>query len=383
MASINIIAPPNKTLIINQSVDGSDSNGVISTNVNINDGFDNTVSVVYVERGLQGLVGPSGLRGEIGPVGPPGPSGAIGPVGPAGSGLNKLVIGDIEILPGEALNIVGQGGTSVSFVSNSNTINISSDVISDSYSPIGHHHNISDINSFGEAVDDRVAGLLVAGEQISLQYNDQDLNNLIISTTGLEIGSDIQAYSSRLTKLGNLAVHSGAIIYGTGVDQYGLLSITEAGRILINDADAEAQRLTLGLGDIATRDSSEFAKLQGGNSFTGTQSLGDGALTRFSASLSNQSTSSYTITQNDNGKVLSFNNDASAINISFTGSLNIGFNCLIAQMGSGQVRFSGSQLANRMGHDKLVGKYSVATLVKTTSDTIILSGDTTDANGGP
>jgi hypothetical protein len=383
MASINIIPPPNKTLIINQSVNGSDSNGVISTNVNINNGFDNTVSVVYVERGLQGLVGPSGLRGEVGPVGPPGPSGAIGPVGPAGSGLNKLVIGDIEILTGETLNVVGQGGTSVSFVSNSNTINISSDVISDSYSPIGHRHNTSDINSFAEAVDDRVAGLLVAGEQISLQYNDQDLNNLIISTTGLEIGSDIQAYSSRLTKIGNLAVHSGAIIYGTGVDLYGLLSITEAGRILINDADAEAQRLTLGLGDIATRDSSEFAKLQGGNSFTGTQSLGDGTLTRFSASLNNQSTNTYMITQNDNGKVLSFNNDTSAINISFTGSLNVGFNCLVAQMGSGQVRFSGSELANRMGHDKLVGKYSVATLVKTTLDTIILSGDTTDANGGP
>jgi len=383
MASINIIQPPNKVLIINQSVDGSDSNNVISTNVNINDGFDNTVSVVYVERGLQGLIGPSGLRGEIGPAGPPGPSGAIGPVGPAGSGLNKLVVGDIEILPGETLNIVGQGGTSVAFNAGSNTINISSDIISNSYSLIGHRHNTSDINSFAENVDDRVAGLLVAGQQISLQYNDQDLNNLIISTTGLEIGSDIQAYSSRLTKLGNLSVHSGAIIYGTGVDQYGLLSITEAGKILINDADAEAQRLTLGLGDIATRDSSEFAKLEGGNNFTGTQSLGDGTLTRFSASLNNQSTNNYIITQNDNGKVLSFNNNISAINISFTGSLNVGFNCLVAQMGSGQVRFSGSQLVNRMGHDKLVGRYSVATLVKTTSDTIILSGDTTDANGGP
>lgn len=383
MASINIIPPPNKTLIINQSVEGSNSSGVISTNLNINDGFDNTVGVVYIERGLQGLVGPSGLRGEIGPVGPVGPSGAMGPAGPPGSGLNKLVVGNIEILPNETLNIVGQGGTSVTFIPNSNTINISSDIISDSYSLVGHHHSTNDIQGFREAVEDRIANLLVAGDHIALEYNDQDLNNLIISTTGLEIGGDIQPYSSRLDKLSQLPIYSGAIIYGTGVDQYGTINITQAGRILINDASASAQRITLGLGDIATRNSSEFAKLEGGNNFTGTQSLGDGQLTRFSASLSNQSSNSYIITQNDNGKVLSFNNDSSAINISFTGSLSIGFNCLVAQMGSGQVRFSGSQLVNRMGHNKLVGKYSVATLVKTTSDTIILSGDTTDANGGP
>jgi len=224
---------------------------------------------------------------------------------------------------------------------------------------------------------------LVAGDQISLQYNDQDLNNLIISTTGLEIGRDIQAYSSRLSKLGNLSVYSGSIIYGTGVDQYGLLSITQAGKILINDVDAAAQRRTLELGEVATHDSSEFAKLAGGNNFTGTQSLGDGALTRFSASLNNQNSNSYIITQSDNGKVLTFNNDATAINVSFSNNLNIGFNCLVAQMGSGQVRFSGSQLGHRLGHNKLVAKYSIATLVKTTSDIILISGDTTDAEGGP
>jgi hypothetical protein len=381
MASINIIPPPNKILVINQSVNGSDANGVISTNVNINDGFDNTVSVVYVERGLQGLIGPSGLRGEIGPVGPAGPIGPVGPAGPTGSGLNKLVIGDIEILPNETLNIVGQGGTSVTFTPNSNTINISSEIISDTYSLIGHRHNTSDINNFNESIDDRVSNLLVAGDHISLSYNDQDLNNLIVSATGLEIGSDIQAYSSRLEKLSSLSVHSGSIIYGTGVDQYGLLSITEAGKILINDATSSAQRITLGLGDIATHDSSEFAKLEGGNNFTGNQALGDGKLTRFSAFVNEQTGNSYTINQSDNGKVISFNNPR-AINVSFSNSLNAGFNCLISQIGSGQVRLSGTQIVNRLNHNKLVGRYSVATLVKVSNDKIILSGDTTDAEGG-
>jgi hypothetical protein len=383
MATINITPPSSKILVINQSIDGSNANGVITTNVKINDGFDNTVGVVYVERGLQGFVGPSGDMGPPGPSGPIGEPGPIGPQGPPGSGLSKLLVGNIEIKENETLNIIGNGGTTVTFYPNSNTVDISSEVISDNYATIRHRHNTSDINNFNESIDDRVANLLVAGDHINLSYNDQDLNTLIVSTSGLEPGIDIQPYSSRLEKISNIAIHSGSIIVGTGVDQYGAINITEAGKRIINDASPEAQRRSLELGEIATHDSNEFAKLNGGNFFTGRQSLGDGELTRFSASLSNQTTSSYTITQSDNGKVISFYNDTASINVSFSNVLSVGFNCLVAQMGSGQVRFSGAQLVNRVGHNKLVGKYSVATLVKTTVDKIILSGDTTDANGGP
>jgi hypothetical protein len=383
MATINITPPSSKILVINQSIDGSNSNGVITTNLKINDGFDNTVGVVYIERGLQGLAGPSGNIGPAGPAGPQGEPGPIGLQGPPGSGLTKLLVGNIEIKENETLNITGNGGTTVTFYPNSNTIDISSQIISDNYATIGHRHNTTDINNFNESIDDRVANLLVAGDHINLSYNDQDLNTLIVSTSGLEPGIDIQVYSSRLEKISNIAIHSGSIIVGTGVDQYGTINITEAGKRLINDASPEAQRLSLELGEIATHDSNEFAKLNGGNFFTGKQSLGDGELTRFSASLNNQTTTSYIITQSDNGKVLSFYNDTAPINVSFSNSLSAGFNCLVAQMGSGQVRFSGSQLVNRIGHNKLVGKYSVATLVKTTVDKIILSGDTTDANGGP
>jgi hypothetical protein len=383
MATINITPPSNKILVINQSIDGSNSNGVITTNLKINDGFDNTVGVVYIERGLQGLAGPSGNIGPSGPVGPQGDPGPIGLQGPPGSGLTKLLVGNIEIKENETLNITGNGGTTVTFYPASNTIDISSQIISDNYATIGHRHNTSDINNFNESIDDRVANLLVAGEHINLSYNDQDVNTLVVSTSGLEPGIDIQVYSSRLERISNVPVYSGAIVVGTGVDQYGTINITEAGKRLINDASPAAQRRSLELGTIATHDSDEFAKLNGGNFFTGRQSLGDGELTRFSASLSNQTTTSYTIAQSDNGKVLSFYNDTAPINVSFSNTLSVGFNCLVAQMGSGQVRFSGVQLVNRIGHNKLVGKYSVATLVKTTIDKIILSGDTTDANGGP
>jgi len=383
MATVNITPPSQKVLIINQSTDQADSPGVITTNLNIIDGFDNTVSVVYVERGLTGLTGPSGLQGEVGPSGPIGPIGPSGLEGPPGTGLTKLNVGNITIRENETLNIVGSGGTVVSFVPNTKTINISSDSLSSQYSPLGHHHNPSDIDNFNESVDDRVANLLQPGNYIQLSYADQDLNVLTISVSGLTIGTNVQAYNNRLAELSNLPIIQNKLICGTGVDKYGTISITDAGKVLINDASAAAQRNTLGLGDISTLSSGLFAKLNGGNSFTGTQSLGDGELNRFSASLQNISTSGYTIVQSDNGKVLTFTNNIRAINVQFSDSLSLGFNCLISQLGSGQVRLSGNGLSNRLGHSKLVGQFSVATLVKAGDNTIILSGDTTDANGGP
>lgn len=51
------------------------------------------------------------------------------------------------------------------------------------YAPIVHNHTASEVTDFAEAVDDRVAALLVAGTNISLVYDDA-LNTLTISATG-------------------------------------------------------------------------------------------------------------------------------------------------------------------------------------------------------
>lgn len=387
MATINIIPPPNKVLIINQSVDGSENN-VISTNLNITDGFDNAVSITYSERGLQGFTGPpgpSGERGLTGPIGPAGPLGPSGLQGPPGSGINTFNINNNLVIDKDntSINIAGSGGIQITTYPQSNTIGIYSDPVNGLYAPLNHQHIIGNISGFSESVQDIVGNMLEAGAHISLLYNDQDSNTLTISISGLQIGQDIQAYSSRLSKLASLPVYANTLIGGTGLDKYGTISISNAGKILINDASASAQRNTLGLGDIATHNSSEYAKIEGGNFFTGTQSLGDGELNRFSASIKNITSSEYTIIQSDNGKVLTFDNGASAISVSFSNNLNTGFNCLAVQANSGQVRFNSNILYNRLNHTKLVGKYSVATLVKSGASTIILSGDTTNSNGGP
>ena len=101
MATLNIIPQsPAQRVIINESVDGSDSFGVISTNLLITtQGPD--IASVNVEVGVQGPPG-SGLPGPAGPPGPtgvgiqgpPGPSGAIGP---PGSGINSLSINSLTL----------------------------------------------------------------------------------------------------------------------------------------------------------------------------------------------------------------------------------------------------------------------------------------------
>lgn len=87
------------------------------------------------------------------------------------------------------------------------------------------------------------------------------------------------------------------------------------------------------------------------------------------------STNTYTIAQLDNNQTLIFNSN-NMINVDIPDNLLEGFNCMIIQIGDGQVVFSGNTLSNRLGHTKLSGKYSVGNLFKPISDIIILDGDT-------
>jgi hypothetical protein len=76
---------------------------------------------------------------------------------------------------------------------------------------------------------------------------------------GLAIGTNVQAYDAGLQSISGLTTTADQMIYTTSSDTYATTSLTSAGRALLDDASASAQRTTLGLGTLATQDANSVA----------------------------------------------------------------------------------------------------------------------------
>ncbi len=76
---------------------------------------------------------------------------------------------------------------------------------------------------------------------------------------GLAIGTDVQAFDAGLLSIAGLTTLADRSIYTTASDTYAVYTLTAAGRAILDDADAAAQRTTLGLGNGATTTFSAFA----------------------------------------------------------------------------------------------------------------------------
>ncbi len=90
-----------------------------------------------------------------------------------------------------------------------------------------------------------IAALTTAAYGRSLLETTSEAN--FKATVNLEIGTDVQAYDAELAAIAGLTSAADRLPYFTGSGTAALATFTAAGRNLVDDADATAQRATLGL----------------------------------------------------------------------------------------------------------------------------------------
>lgn len=103
------------------------------------------------------------------------------------------------------------------------------------------------------------------GTKLTASNNLSDISSASTARTnlGLVIGTNVQAYDAELAAIAGLTSAANKGIEFTGSGTAAVFDLTTAGKALLDDASASAQRTTLGLGTIATQDASNVA-LTGG-----------------------------------------------------------------------------------------------------------------------
>jgi hypothetical protein len=103
------------------------------------------------------------------------------------------------------------------------------------------------------------------GTKLTASNNLSDVSSTSTARTnlGLAIGTNVQAYDAELAAIAGLTSAADKGIQFTGSGTAAVFDLTTAGKALLDDVDASAQRTTLGLGTIATQNANSVT-LTGG-----------------------------------------------------------------------------------------------------------------------
>jgi hypothetical protein len=164
-----------------------------------------------------------------------------GTLGTANGGTGLSAIGTAN-----QVLAVNSGATGLEF----QTISITESQISDLQSYLTAESNdLSSVVTWANVPDANITESSVTQHQAALSITESQISNL----------GSYQPSDAGLTSIAGLTTAADQMIYTTAADTYAVTALTTAGRALLDDADAAAQRTTLGLGTAATTAVTDYA----------------------------------------------------------------------------------------------------------------------------
>jgi len=165
-----------------------------------------------------------------------------------GTGQTTAATARVALLPtlatnGSKLVAVNSAATDIEYIATS-TLSITESQVTDLQSYLTAETNdLSTAVTWANVPDANITQSSVTQHQAALSITESQISDL----------GSYQTSDAGLTSIAGLTTAADKMLYTTAADTYAVTTLTSAGRALLDDTDAAAQRTTLGLGSLATQ----------------------------------------------------------------------------------------------------------------------------------